>query len=89
MREYARSKGWWDGETEFNFATVYSFLTTARIESAGSRYCEGKKLLEKSDGLLTEKPLRLHQKEKKVLSSATVYSRVELFLLKVKLLQKQ
>ncbi|XP_072253133.1 secernin-3 [Leuresthes tenuis] len=53
MREYARSKGWWDGQTEFNFATVYSFLTTARIESAGSRYCEGKKLLEKSNGHIT------------------------------------
>ncbi|KAK5609563.1 Secernin-3 [Crenichthys baileyi] len=50
MREYARSKGWWDGKSEFNFATVYSFLTTARIESAGTRYCEGKSLLEKRNG---------------------------------------
>lgn len=50
MREYARSKGWWDGKTEFNFATVYSFTTTARIEAAGGRYCEGKKLLEKNNG---------------------------------------
>ncbi|XP_056244456.1 secernin-3 [Seriola aureovittata] len=53
MREYARSKGWWDGETEFNFATVYSFMTTARIEASGSRYCEGKALLEKSNGHIT------------------------------------
>lgn len=53
MREYAHSKGWWDRNTEFNFATVYSFLTTARIDAAGSRYCEGKKLLEKSDGCMT------------------------------------
>lgn len=50
MRAYAQSKGWWDGKTPFNFATVYSFTTTARIEAAGSRYCEGKKLLEKSNG---------------------------------------
>ena len=50
MREYAKSKGWWDGKSEFNFATVYSFMTTARIEASGSRYCDGKKLLEKSDG---------------------------------------
>lgn len=50
MREYARSNGWWDGKTGFNFATVYSYLTTARIESAGSRYCEGKKLLEQRNG---------------------------------------
>ncbi|XP_022596093.1 secernin-3 [Seriola dumerili] len=53
MREYARSKGWWDGESEFNFATVYSFMTTARIEASGSRYCEGKALLEKSNGHIT------------------------------------
>lgn len=50
MRKYAQSKGWWDGKTQFNFATVYSFLTTARIEEAGNRYCEGKKLLEKNSG---------------------------------------
>lgn len=53
MRAYAQSKGWWDGKTEFNFATVYSFMTTARIEASGSRYCEGKKLLEKSNGHIT------------------------------------
>ncbi|XP_022054584.1 secernin-3 [Acanthochromis polyacanthus] len=53
MREYAQSKGWWDGKTEFNFATVYSFMTTARIEASGSRYCEGKQLLEKSNGHIT------------------------------------
>lgn len=51
MREYAKSKGWWDGESQFNFATVYSFTTTARIEASRSRYCEGKKLLKKSNGL--------------------------------------
>lgn len=53
MREYARSKGWWDGESPFNFATAYSHMTTARIEASGSRYCEGKKLLEKSNGKIT------------------------------------
>nr|XP_046260108.1 secernin-3 [Scatophagus argus] len=53
MRGYAQSKGWWDGKTQFNFATVYSFMTTARIEEAGNRYCEGKKLLEKSNGHIT------------------------------------
>lgn len=57
MREYARSKGWWDGETQFNFATVYSFMTTARIEEAGNRYCEGKKLLKKSNGQLKLRPI--------------------------------
>uniref|UniRef100_G3NLN3 Secernin 3 n=1 Tax=Gasterosteus aculeatus aculeatus TaxID=481459 RepID=G3NLN3_GASAC len=53
MREYARGQGWWDGATPFNFSTVYSFTTTARIEASGSRYCEGKKLLEKNDGHIT------------------------------------
>lgn len=50
MRKYAQRKGWWDGKSPFNFATVYSFMTTGRIEEAGSRYCEGKKLLERSAG---------------------------------------
>lgn len=53
MRQYARSQGWWDGETPFNFAAVYSFMTTARIEASGSRFCEGKKLLEKNNGHIT------------------------------------
>ncbi|XP_071774045.1 secernin-3 [Centroberyx gerrardi] len=53
MREYAQSQGWWDGKAQFNFAEVYSFLTTARIEASGSRYCEGKNLLEKSNGAIT------------------------------------
>ncbi|KAM3862057.1 secernin-3 [Diretmus argenteus] len=53
MREYARGRGWWDGKAQFNFAEIYSFLTTARIEAPGSRYCEGKNLLEKSNGHIT------------------------------------
>lgn len=50
MREYAKDQGWWDGDTPFSFAGVYSFVTTSRLEAAGSRYCEGKRLLEKSSG---------------------------------------
>lgn len=57
MRKYAQSKGWWDGKSPFNFATVYSFMTTGRIEEAGSRYCEGKKMLEKSAGRITAKTM--------------------------------
>ncbi|KAG7501969.1 hypothetical protein JOB18_010782 [Solea senegalensis] len=53
MREYARSKGWWDGKSQFNFAAVYSFMNTARIEASGSRRSEGKKLLEKNNGHIT------------------------------------
>lgn len=50
LKDYAREKGWWDGQAQFSFADVYSFQTTARIEAAGGRYCEGRKLLEKSKG---------------------------------------
>lgn len=50
MREYARSKGWWDGKSQFNFAAVYSYMTPAKIEEAGSRYHEGKTLLDRSNG---------------------------------------
>ncbi|XP_020490100.1 secernin-3 [Labrus bergylta] len=50
MRDYAKNKGWWDGKTKFNFATVYSFATTGRIGASGSRYCEGKRMLEESNG---------------------------------------
>lgn len=53
-REYARGKGWWDGKSQFNFATVYSYMTPARIEEAGSRYHEGKTLLDRSDGQLLQ-----------------------------------
>ncbi|XP_076025959.1 secernin-3 [Genypterus blacodes] len=52
MREYAQSQGWWDGETEFNFAAVYSHLTTGKIEEAESRYCGGKALLKRNDGCI-------------------------------------
>ncbi|XP_063069466.1 secernin-3 isoform X1 [Engraulis encrasicolus] len=53
MREYAKSQGWWDGAKEFNFTDVYSYKTTARLEAASSRYCEGKRLLGKSHGKIT------------------------------------
>lgn len=53
MREYAKSQGWWDEEKPFSFAEVYSYKTTARMEAAGGRYCEGKRLLGKSNGHIT------------------------------------
>ncbi|KAG7464025.1 hypothetical protein MATL_G00182960 [Megalops atlanticus] len=53
MREYARSQGWWDGKAEFNFTGVYSYMNTARIDASSSRYCEGRKLLKKSEGHIT------------------------------------
>ncbi|XP_028846756.1 secernin-3 isoform X3 [Denticeps clupeoides] len=57
MREYAKKQGWWDGTAAFNFTEAYSFMTTARIEASGSRYCEGKKLLEKSNEHITAKTM--------------------------------
>lgn len=53
MRDYAKSKGWWDCKREFNFAVIYSYLNTARIDASGSRSCEGRKLLEKNNGNIT------------------------------------
>ncbi|XP_042562336.1 secernin-3 [Clupea harengus] len=57
MREYAKDQGWWDGDTPFSFAGVYSFVTTSRLEAAGSRYCEGKRLLEKSSGRINSETM--------------------------------
>ncbi|XP_057707414.1 secernin-3 isoform X1 [Corythoichthys intestinalis] len=53
LHKYAQSKGWWDGRAQFNFAAVYSYMNTARIEASGSRYCEGKMMLRKHDGHIT------------------------------------
>ncbi|XP_053327481.1 secernin-3 isoform X2 [Spea bombifrons] len=53
MREYAKTKGWWDGEKEFNFAAVYSYFNPSRLSSAGDRYCEGYRLLRKHEGSMT------------------------------------
>lgn len=53
MRTYAKEQGWWDGESEFSFTDVYSYSSTARIQAAGGRYCEGQKLLQKSNGHIT------------------------------------
>ncbi|KAG7251415.1 hypothetical protein CRUP_005198, partial [Coryphaenoides rupestris] len=53
LREYARSRGWWDGNTAFNFAKAYSYTATGRIEASDTRYCEGKKMMENSKGHIT------------------------------------
>lgn len=50
LRTYAQEQHWWDGKSQFSFAEVYSYSSTARIEAAGGRYCEGRKLLQKSEG---------------------------------------
>ncbi|XP_051762228.1 LOW QUALITY PROTEIN: secernin-3 [Ctenopharyngodon idella] len=53
LRTYAQEQHWWDGKSQFSFAEVYSYSSTARIEAAGGRYCEGRKLLQKSEGHIT------------------------------------
>ncbi|KAM9305975.1 secernin-3 [Gastrophryne carolinensis] len=53
MRDYARTKGWWDGKKEFNFAAVYSYFNPSRSSSSGDRFCEGYKLLRKHKGNLS------------------------------------
>ncbi|XP_042300789.1 secernin-3 [Sceloporus undulatus] len=53
VRNYATSKGWWDGKREFDFAATYSYVNTARMTTARGRYCEGYKLLKKYEGKIT------------------------------------
>ncbi|KAM4698175.1 secernin-3 isoform 2-T2 [Rhinophrynus dorsalis] len=53
MREYAKTKGWWDGKKEFNFAAIYSYFNPSRSSSSGDRFCEGYKLLRKHTGSMT------------------------------------
>ncbi|XP_065607066.1 secernin-3 [Cyrtonyx montezumae] len=57
MKEYAKSKGWWDGEKEFDFAATYSYVNTARMTTSRSRYCEGYKLLNKHKGSLSSETM--------------------------------
>lgn len=51
IKDYARSRGWWDGEKEFDFAATYSYVNTARMTATRGRYCEGYKLLKKHEGI--------------------------------------
>ncbi|XP_015279227.1 PREDICTED: secernin-3 [Gekko japonicus] len=53
IKDYARSRGWWDGEKEFDFAATYSYVNTARMTATRGRYCEGYKLLKKHEGRIT------------------------------------
>ncbi|XP_068263989.1 secernin-3 isoform X3 [Nyctibius grandis] len=53
LKEYAKSKGWWDGEKEFDFAATYSYVNTARMTTSRGRYCEGYKLLNQHKGSIT------------------------------------
>ncbi|XP_074550950.1 secernin-3 [Halichoeres trimaculatus] len=53
MRQYAKNQGWWNGKAQFNFAGAYSYATPGLIEASGSRYCEGKRMLGKSNGHIT------------------------------------
>nr|XP_033800329.1 secernin-3 [Geotrypetes seraphini]XP_033800330.1 secernin-3 [Geotrypetes seraphini]XP_033800331.1 secernin-3 [Geotrypetes seraphini]XP_033800332.1 secernin-3 [Geotrypetes seraphini]XP_033800333.1 secernin-3 [Geotrypetes seraphini] len=53
LREYAKSRGWWDGKEVFNFAAMYSYVNTARMTSSGDRYSKGYKLLHKNKGDIT------------------------------------
>ncbi|XP_030198725.1 secernin-3 isoform X1 [Gadus morhua] len=65
LREYAKSQGWWDGVSEFNFAQAYSYMNTARIEASDSRYCEGKRMMENSNGHITAQTLMEILRDKK------------------------
>ncbi|CAO2597039.1 Scrn3 [Lemmus lemmus] len=53
MRSYAKQKGWWDGQEDFDFAAAYSYIDTASMLTSSSRYCQGYKLLNKHKGDIT------------------------------------
>ncbi|XP_036599260.1 secernin-3 [Trichosurus vulpecula] len=57
MREYAKDKGWWDGEKEFNFAAVYAHLNNFGVTTSSGRYCEGNRLLNKYKGNMTSETM--------------------------------
>ncbi|KAL1786221.1 secernin-3 isoform X1 [Sigmodon hispidus] len=53
MRNYAKQKGWWDGQGDFDFTAAYSYINTASMMTSSSRYCQGYKLLNKHKGNIT------------------------------------
>ncbi|KAH0499886.1 Secernin-3 [Microtus ochrogaster] len=53
MRNYAKQKGWWDGQEDFDFAAAYSYINTASMMTSPSRYCQGYTLLNKHKGNIT------------------------------------
>nr|XP_033774310.1 secernin-2 [Geotrypetes seraphini] len=54
LRKHARHQGWWSEEGDFNFSSVFSLINQpARMEAAKARYCAGRELLEKHEGLIT------------------------------------
>ncbi|XP_007888203.1 secernin-3 [Callorhinchus milii] len=53
LRSYAKTRGWWNGKTDFNFTAVYSYQDTARMYQSGNRYCTGHRLLKKHEGNIT------------------------------------
>ncbi|XP_074159183.1 secernin-3 isoform X2 [Sminthopsis crassicaudata] len=57
MREYAKEKGWWDGQKEFDFTAVYSRPQNSWITTLTGRYCEGSKLLNKYKGSMTSEKM--------------------------------
>nr|XP_014340534.1 PREDICTED: secernin-2 isoform X2 [Latimeria chalumnae] len=54
LRSHAQHKGWWDGNSQLNFAEVFSTPNPpARMEAARMRYAGGRALLQKHEGSIT------------------------------------
>ncbi|KAL1780514.1 secernin-3 isoform X1 [Sigmodon hispidus] len=53
IRNYAKQKGWWDGQGDFDFTAAYSYINTASMMTSSSRCCQGYKLLNKHKGNIT------------------------------------
>ncbi|CAO2597040.1 Scrn3 [Lemmus lemmus] len=76
MRSYAKQKGWWDGQEDFDFAAAYSYIDTASMLTSSSRYCQGYKrdiTFETMMGILRDEPSGINMKGE-FLSTASMVS---------------
>ncbi|XP_003768395.2 secernin-2 [Sarcophilus harrisii] len=54
LRAHAQKQGWWDGQTPFDFAQVFSLVhQPVRMEAAKARFRAGQELLKQNQGGIT------------------------------------
>ncbi|XP_049636004.1 secernin-2 [Suncus etruscus] len=54
LRPYAQAQGWWDGQSTFDFAQVFSLAQQpVRMEAAKARFQAGRELLQQKQGAIT------------------------------------
>ncbi|XP_044528705.1 secernin-2 [Gracilinanus agilis] len=58
LRAHAQKQGWWDGQTTFDFAQVFSLVhQPVRMEAAKARFKAGRELLKQYQGSITAKTM--------------------------------